>query len=98
MSIDDEDDKLGPLTKGELEVLRKRFGIDVHLHVKRQKIREKERRAIRKLIRTSVELRCSFCNKLSSEVGGLCQSDNDAEICLQCAKTAIEMLENSTDD
>jgi len=64
----------------------------------REKIRAIENSAIKNKRHPTGRIRCSFCNKTASEVGGLCQSDNSASICLECAKSAVHMLESEKID
>jgi len=63
----------------------------------REKIRAIESRAMKNLRHPTGQIRCSFCNKAASETNGLCQSDDRASICLDCAKTVVQMLEAEND-
>jgi len=63
-----------------------------------EKINEIEERARHALTSPDPEHRCSFCNRLSSEAGPLCQPDHvDVCICLQCAETALSLLRKQGD-
>ena len=64
----------------------------------REKIKEIESKAVNKLRHPASQVpQCSFCNRSSDEVGGLCQSEIGISICLGCAKAVVDMLEGHSD-
>ncbi len=99
---------LGTLSERERDVLRKKFGIDLEdldstflSHEKfletRRKIREIERKALRKLKPDEkyVEphgVECSFCFKLESEVYKMIKDPSGVNICNKCVEACSQIL------
>ncbi len=100
---------LSTLTPQQAKALRKRFGIidlpdtsvsleDVQkqFRVTRERIRQIEEKALRKLgktppVREGIE--CSFCGKYESEVKKIISWDTNVSICNECVETAKELVD-----
>ena len=115
---DEEDDVrriLQSLTARERAALESRFGIrldeDASLEdvrrqfdVTRQRIRDIERKALKKLghdvpdVDFENERKCSFCGKYESEVVKMIEASSGACICNDCIEDCTRIIQNQHDD
>lgn len=114
MSYEDEVKKiLNGLTDREKKALRDRFGIDLskphtmkelgeQFQVTRRRIREIERKALRKLSPDGKYLEpkgpeCSFCGRAENETKGMAKHESGFNICKECIELSLEII-NSEDE
>jgi len=113
MADDEDDNKQGDsikekLSAREVKVLKMRFGIDVteddelavvakQFDVTRERIREIEEKALKKLGARKKELEqkeltCSFCGKSKLATTRIIKSDTGVTICKECVLKCVDLL------